>query len=106
MIFKLYVEEHLAPSLSAGDIVILDNLSSHKAVGVREIIEAKGASLRFLPPYSPDLNPIEQAISKIKAFLRKAAARTFIGISDSIATAIDTFSHQECANLLANSGYA
>ena len=75
MIFRYYVEKHLAPVLSEGDIVILDNLSSHKAAGVREIIEAKGATIRFLPPYSPDLNPIEQAISKIKAFLRKAAAR-------------------------------
>ncbi len=106
MIFRQYVEECLVPVLSEGDIVILDNLSSHKAAGVRAMIEARGAELRFLPPYSPDLNPIEQAISKIKAHMRKAAARNFDAICENLGRIIDTFTHQECKNFLTNSGYA
>jgi transposase len=74
--FRAYVEQFLAPTLAHGDIVIMDNLSSHKVAGVREAIEARGASLIYLPPYSPDLNPIEQAFAKLKALLRKAAPRT------------------------------
>jgi transposase len=104
-IFHQYVEEILLPELSTGDIVILDNLSSHKAAGVREMIEAKGATLKFLPPYSPDLNPIEQAIAKLKAHLRKAAQRTVDGVWTHIGKIIDTFTPQECANYFANSGY-
>lgn len=105
MIFRQYVEEILLPELSPGDIVILDNLSSHKTAGVREMIEEKGATLKFLPPYSPDLNPIEQAISKLKAHLRKAAQRTVDGVWTHIGKIIDTFTAKECANYFANSGY-
>ncbi len=104
-VFHQYVEEILLPELTPGDIVVLDNLSSHKAVGVRYTIEAKGAELKFLPPYSPDLNPIEQAISKLKARLRKAAQRTFDGVWTHIGKIIDTVTPQECANSFANSGY-
>lgn len=105
-IFRQYVEQCLLPELKPGDIVILDNLSSHKASGVREMIEARGAQLRFLPPYSPDLNPIEQAISKIKAHLRKAAARSFDGLCENIGRIIDAFTATECRNFIRNSGYA
>jgi transposase len=106
MIFRQYIEECLVPVLTEGDVVILDNLSSHKAAGIKAIIEAKGAELRFLPPYSPDLNPIEQAISKIKAHMRKAAARNFDAICENLGRIIDTFTHQECKNFLTNAGYA
>src|SRR4051794_36199392 len=75
--FKAYVEQFLAPTLSPGDVVVMDNLPSHKVKGIREAITAAGAELRYLPPYSPDLNPIEQLFAKLKALLRKAAARTF-----------------------------
>jgi transposase len=105
-IFRQYVEQCLVPELKPGDIVILDNLSSHKVSGVRETIEAAGAELRYLPPYSPDLNPIEQAISKIKAHLRKAAARSFDGLCENIGRIIDTFTQAECHNFIQNSGYA
>jgi transposase len=103
--FRAYVEQCLAPSLRPGDIVILDNLGSHKVAGVREAIEAAGASVRYLPPYSPDLNPIEQLFAKIKAFLRKAAARTLDALIDALARALKTVKPAECANYLANSGY-
>lgn len=103
--FRAYVEQCLAPTLSAGDIVVLDNLSSHKVAGIREAIEATGATLLYLPPYSPDLNPIEQAFAKFKAILRKAAARTLDALSDAIARALTAFSPDECANYIANSGY-
>ena len=89
----------------AGDIVILDNLPSHKVEGVRTAIENAGASLRYLPAYSPDLNPIEQWFAKLKALLRKAAARTFDTLIHAIAGALETFTPNECANYLANSGY-
>jgi transposase len=103
--FRAYVEQCLAPTLRPGDIVILDNLSSHKVAGVREVIEATGASLHYLPPYSPDLNPIEQLFAKLKAILRKAAARTADALIDAIAAALQSFPPAECANYLANSGY-
>jgi transposase len=104
-VFRAYVEQVLAPTLLPGDIVIQDNLSSHKVAGVREAIEARGASLSYLPPYSPDLNPIEQAFAKLKALLRKTAARTVAALWDAIGDLLNCFTPQECANYLANAGY-
>jgi transposase len=104
-IFRAYVEQALAPTLKAGDIVILDNLSSHKVAGVRDAIEARGATLVFLPPYSPDLNPIEQAFAKLKALLRKIAARTVARLWDAIGDLLDRFTPQECVAYLRNAGY-
>jgi transposase len=103
--FRAYVEQFLAPTLKPGDLVILDNLSSHKVAGVREAIEARGASLLYLPPYSPDLNPIEHAFAKFKGHLRKAAARTIDALWHAIADAIRAFSSDECANYIAHAGY-
>lgn len=103
--FVAYVEQVLAPTLAPGDIVVMDNLSSHKVAGVKQAIEAAGATLCYLPPYSPDLNPIEQAIAKLKSHLRKHAARTFETLIEAIAKTLETFSSQECANFLANAGY-
>ena len=103
--FLAYVEQVLVPTLSPGDIVVLDNLPAHKGAAAREAIEAAGASLRFLPPYSPDFNPIENAFSKLKALLRKAAARRVDQLWAAIATAIDTFTPQQCANYFAAAGY-
>jgi len=103
--FRAYVEQSLVPTLNPGDIVILDNLSSHKVAGIRDAIEATGAALHYLPPYSPDLNPIEQFFAKLKAALRKAAARTVDALIDAIATALNTLKPSECANFLAHSGY-
>jgi len=104
--FRAYVEQFLAPTLSPGDIVVMDNLGSHKVVGVREAIQAKGATLLYLPPYSPDLNPIEMAFSKLKAILRKVAARTVDDLWRAIATAPDNFAPHECRNYIANAGYS
>ena len=103
--FKAYVEQALAPSLQPGDIVIMDNLASHKVAGARKAIKAAGAYLLYLPPYSPDLNPIEQAFAKLKALLRKAAARTVEDLSKAIAEALDQFQAEECWNYIQNSGY-
>ena len=103
--FQAYVEQVLAPTLRPGDIVILDNLPAHKGAAARAAIEAVGASVRFLPPYSPDFNPIENAFAKFKALLRKAAARTVDQLWDAIAQAIETFSPPECANYFAAAGY-
>ena len=103
--FLAYVEQVLVPTLSSGDIVVMDNLPAHKSVGVRNAIEAAGASLRHLPPYSPDFNPIEQAFSKLKALLRKAAARTIPDLWAAIAEAIPLFSQRECANYFQAAGY-
>jgi len=103
--FRAYVEQVLAPTLQPGDMVVLDNLASHKVVGVRQAIEATGARVRYLPAYSPDLNPIEQAIAKLKAILRKAAARTVIALIKAIAAALMTFTGAECANYLRHCGY-
>jgi len=103
--FRVYVRDFLAPTLRKGDIVIMDNLPGHKVAGIREAIEAVGAKLHYLPPYSPDLNPIEQAFSKIKAMLRKAAARSISAIYKAIARIIRTISPSECAAYLNNSGY-
>lgn len=103
--FLAYVEQVLVPTLSPGDIVVMDNLPAHKSAGVRSAIEAAGASLRHLPPYSPDFNPIEQAFSKLKALLRKAAARTIPDLWAAIAEAIPLFSQAECANYFQAAGY-
>ena len=103
--FEAYVRQVLVPELRRGDIVIMDNLSSHKRAATKELIEEAGATLRFLPPYSPDFNPIEQAFSKLKAHLRKAAERTIHGLWNAIGRILDLYSPQECANYFANSGY-
>jgi transposase len=94
------------PTLSKGDVVVLDNLRAHKVAGMREAIRATGASLLYLPPYSPDLNPIEQAFARLKALLRKAAARTREALWAIIGRLLDTFTSAECRNYLANSGHA
>jgi transposase len=104
--FLVYVETVLAPSLSEDDIVVIDNLPAHKVEGVRAAIGARGAMLVYLPPYSPDLNPIEMAFAKLKALLRKAAARTRDSLWDTIADALGAFTPGECANYLAHAGYA
>ena len=88
-----------------GDVVVLDNLSAHKVKGVREAIEAAGADLLYLPPYSPDLNPIELAFAKLKALLRAAASRTIEALWQAIAHALDAFTTAECAHYLAHAGY-
>lgn len=103
--FRAYVQQCLVPALRPGDVVIMDNLGSHKVAGVREAIEAAGATLLYLPPYSPDFNPIEQAFAKLKALLRKAAARTLDALVAAIAEALDAFTVDECKNYLINSGY-
>ena len=103
--FLAYVEQVLVPTLTPGDIVIMDNLSVHKSTAVRQAIEAAGAELRFLPPYSPDFNPIEMAFSKLKAFLKKAAARTVDDLWEAIAIGIDTFTPVECRNYFEAAGY-
>jgi len=103
--FVAYVEQILAPTLQAGDIVILDNLPAHKASGVREAIEAAGARMFFLPPYSPDFNPIENAFAKLKSLLRKAAARTVPELWDAIRDALPRFTPEECANYFTAAGY-
>ena len=104
-IFLAYVRHVLVPTLRRGDIVIMDNLGSHKGAAIRTAIEAAGAELLFLPPYSPDFNPIENAFSKLKALLRKAAARTRDHLRDAVAKAIDRFTPEECANYFAAAGY-
>jgi transposase len=103
--FTTYVRQVLVPELKPGDIVVMDNLSSHKAPAVRQAIEAAGATLLFLPPYSPDFNPIEQAFAKLKAHLRRAAERTIHGLWNTIGHILDLYSPQECANYFANAGY-
>jgi transposase len=104
--FRAYVEQMLIPTLKPGDIVIIDNLGSHKGKSVRRAIRAAGAKLFFLPPYSPDLNPIEQVFAKLKTLLRKAAERTVETTWRRIGALLEAFTPQECANYLANSGYA
>jgi transposase len=104
--FRIYVSKFLAPTLKKGDIVIMDNLPSHGVTGIKESIAAVGAKLRFLPPYSPDFNPIEQAFSKIKSGLRSKAARSVDALNDAIDQIITTISPNECAAYLANSGYS
>ena len=103
--FEAYVEQILAPTLREGDWVILDNLSSHKSDKAAELIRARGAKLVFLPPYSPDLNPIEMAISKFKTLLRKAAERSVPALWDRIGDLLAAFTPDECAHYLAHAGY-
>lgn len=103
--FATYARAFLAPTLSPGDVVVMDNLPAHKVTAARQAIEATGARLLFLPPYSPDFNPIEQAFAKLKALLRKAAARTLEALERAIVDALDAFTPQECSNYFANSGY-
>ena len=103
--FLAYVEQVLVPTLAPGDIVVMDNLPAHKPTAVRHAIEAAGAELRFLPPYSPDFNPIENAFSKLKALLRKAVARTRDALWTAVADALDAFSPSECANYFTAAGY-
>jgi transposase len=95
----------LAPHLTPGDVVIMDNLAAHKVHGVREAIEARGAERRYLPPYSPDLNPIKNAFAKLKTLLRKAAERTIDGLWKTIGKLLDRFSPAECQNYIENAGY-
>ena len=104
--FRIYVEKVLLPTLRPGDIVIMDNLGSHKGKAVRQLIRSVGAKLFFLPKYSPDLNPIEQVFAKLKHLLRKAAARTIETVSAAIGQILGAFSAEECANYFKNSGYA
>ena len=104
--FLAYVQQFLAPSLTVGDIVIADNLASHKVAGIREAIEARGASLWFLPPYSPDLNPIEQAFAKLKQFVRSAAPRTRETLWNTLGFGVARFSANECRNFFQHAGYA
>jgi transposase len=103
--FLAYVEQVLAPTLRPGDIVIMDNLPAHKPANIRQAIEATGADLRFLPPYSPDFNPIELAFSKIKALLKKAAARTVEDLWDAIRHAIDAITPADCRSFFTATGY-
>jgi transposase len=103
--FRTYVEQFLVPTLRPGDVVVMDNLSSHKGKAIRKAIQAAGAKLIFLPPYSPDLNPIEQVFAKLKTLLRKANARTIPAITEAIAKLLDEYTVEECANYLVNSGY-
>ena len=103
--FETYVAKVLVPELSRGDVVVMDNLSSHKGPRVRDMIEAAGASLLYLPPYSPDFNPIENAFAKLKALLRKTAARTVPSLWNAIGRLIETFTPTECANYFAAAGY-
>ena len=104
-VFCTYVEQVLAPTLKPTDVVIMDNLSAHKAAGVREAIERTGARLVFLPPYSPDFNPIENAFSRLKALLRARAERTIEGLWDAIGSLVDLFLPDECANYFKAAGY-
>lgn len=104
--FRAYVEQQLVPVLKPGDIVIMDNLGSHKSAAVRQLIEAAGASLRFLPPYSPDLNPIEQTFAKIKHWMRRAQRRTVSDTWRQIGTLVQAIDPAECANYFVNAGYA
>ncbi len=104
-VFLAYVEQFLAPTLAPGDVVVMDNLASHKVAGVKEAIEASGASLSYLPPYSPDLNPIENAFAKLKTLLRTAAPRTVEALWTTMGKSLSAFSANECSNYFANAGY-
>jgi transposase len=103
--FRAWIEQFLAPTLDVGDIVVADNLGSHKVAGVREAIDARGASMLFLPSYSPDLNPIEQLFAKLKALIRRLAPRSREALFEAIGYAINQVSPAECANYLAHAGY-
>lgn len=104
-VFLAYIRQHLAPTLKKGELVVMDNLSSHKLAGVREAIEAVGARVLYLPPYSPDFNPIEQVFAKLKALLRKYGERTMDGLWRRIGALLDYFSKSECENYFRHCGY-
>jgi len=103
--FRAYVTQVLVPELESGDVVVMDNLPAHRVSGIRGAIEAAGATLLYLPPYSPDLNPIELAFAKLKAFLRAAAARTIPDLWEALTNALDIFLPNECSNYFAAAGY-
>jgi transposase len=103
--FRAYIDQVLVPTLRPGDVVVLDNLAAHKQPEVRVAIEQAGALLRFLPPYSPDFNPIELAFAKLKAFLRAARPRTFDHVCDLMGAALGLFMPDECANYVRHCGY-
>ena len=103
--FEAYVAQVLVPELAQGDVVVMDNLSSHKGPKIRAMIETAGATMLYLPPYSPDFNPIENAFAKLKAFLRKTAARSINTLWDAIGQLLDAFTPRECANYFAAAGY-
>lgn len=104
-LFEDWVEQCLVPALAPGDVVVMDNLSSHKGPQVEQLIKTAGAELRYLPPYSPDMNPIEKAFSKLKAFLRKIAERTVAGLIGALETCADIFKPAECGNYFNSCGY-
>ena len=104
-IFETYIETQLAPTLSKGDVVIMDNVAFHKSMRVEEIIKERGAWVLFLPPYSPDLNPIELVFSKLKALLRKMAARSFDAISNALGKICNLYTAIECRNYFKAAGY-
>jgi len=104
--FLAWVEQMLAPTLRQGDIVVMDNLAAHKVAGVRQAIEVRGAKLHYLPPYSPDFNPIENAFAKLKAHVRKSAARTLVALEQAAANALPQFKPGDCANFFAHAGYS
>ena len=104
--FTIYVEKVLLPTLKPGDVIVMDNLGSHKGKAVRRLIRSVGAKLFFLPKYSPDLNPIEQVFAKLKHLLRRAAARTVEAICAAVSQILGTFTPEECANYFKNAGYA
>jgi len=103
--FRVYVRHVLVPELRRGDVVIMDNLPAHKVSGVREAIEAAGATVLYFPPYSPDFNPIENAFSKLKALMRKAACRTIDTLWQAVTLALPAFKPDECQKLFTNAGY-
>ena len=103
--FRAWVEQFLAPELRHGDIVVMDNLSSHKVVGIRKAIEGVGAQVKYLPPYSPDLNPIEQVFAKLKALLRTTQARTVETLWNAVGSLMDRFSPDECERYIRHAGY-
>lgn len=103
--FRAWVEQMLAPQLRPGDIVVMDNLGSHKVAGVEEAIQAAGAQLRYLPPYSPDLNPIEQVFAKLKTLLRTTVARTLDALADALSNLLDRFPPDECTRYIHHAGY-
>jgi len=104
-LFEAYVRQQLVPALRPGDVVVMDNLACHKRAGARAAIEAAGCRLLYLPPYSPDLNPIEQAFAKLKALLRKAGERTVEGLWRLLGRLLDEFTPEECRNFLSHCGY-
>lgn len=105
IIFRQWLVEHLIPEMQPGSIVVCDNLPAHKVAGIRQCLEEAGMGLLYLPPYSPDFNPIEQVFAKLKALLRRAAPRSFHAICEALKTILDRFRPAECANYLRHSGY-